>query len=773
VPHALERWHATNQEWALNQEQPIDAFERELAAWLDMPDAPAASDARAWTRRLGEAGLLAPGWAPEHGGRGLDRERGGRHEAALRERGIRRGVSGGLTMLGPVLLEYASRDQQERFLPPIARGEATWAQGYSEPQAGSDLANVQMRCEDRGDHYLVNGQKIWTSGADESDWIFCLVRSDVDASKHDGISFLLVDLGSAGVTISPIVLISGRSPFCEVFFLDVKVPKGNLIGGAGNGWPIAKRLLQFERSMLGSGGLSSLTGSAGRKSLAEIARDAIGKGEDGALRDDALRLRVARQWVAERANRLTGGRARGADATRVSSILKLASSEASQQRYSLLMDLLGTDGLAWGGDGTEAEASIAKQWLRSRANTIEGGTSEVQLNIIAKRVLGMSSMQAGIPDQSLARGEDQSLIREGALQFLEEQQPIAELRALRDGDDPSGVSPRLWDEMAGLGWSGLLAPEDVGGAGLGFQELGVIFEALGRHVAPTPLFSSGVLATSALSLVDGWRDFPKAADLAAGSTRVALALEEAPHFEPRAIETVARRVHQGFELSGRKRPVLDGMSADLLLVVARIEGEGDRLGLFRVSPEAAGVTRTPLRWLDGRRAADLGLDGVQLDAAARIGKPVAPDALIEPLVDRASAALAAELAGTAAEALARSVEFLKTREQFDQKLAGFQALQHRCARGFSEVERTISVVQAALRAIDEGDAEASLLASAAKALASETARFVTEEALQLHGGLGMTEEQDIGLYFKRARASSVLCGDANEHYRRIARLSGF
>ncbi len=757
----------------MGPDQEIEAFERELTAWLDAPEAPPFADSVAWSKRLAGRGLLAPGWAPQHGGLGLGRGHVKVLEAALRERGIRRGVNGGLEMLGPVLLEYATPEQCLEFLPPIARAEVMWAQGYSEPQAGSDLANVQMRCEDRGDHYLVNGQKIWTSGADESDWIFCLVRTDPSAPKHDGISFLLVDLASPGIRVAPIVLISGRSPFCEVFFDDVAVPRKNLVGGEGGGWPIAKRLLQFERSMLGSGGLSALTGSAGRKSLAEVAREQIGLDDDGALRDEALRERVARQLVAERANRLTGARARGADATRVSSILKLASSEASQQRYSLLMDLLGTGGLGWRNEGSAGyETSIPKQWLRSRANTIEGGTSEVQLNIIAKRVLGMSGTGSGCPDQSLARGDEQSMIREGALQLLQEQQPIAELRALRDGDDPSGTSPALWQEIVGLGWPGLLAPESLGGAGLGFQEAGVIHEALGRHVAPTPLLSSGVLATCALTLVDGWGAFPKAAGLAAGDTRVALALDESPRFDPQAITMSAKRVEGGFELAGRKRAVLDGPAAELLLVVARLEGEPDRLGLFCVAPTTPGVTTRALRWIDGRRVSEIALDRVRLGPEALLGNSTAHEALVEPLVDRAAAVLAAELVGISAEALAMTVEYLKTREQFDQKLAEFQALQHRCARLFADIERTISVVQAALRALDQADGEASLLASAAKAMASETARHVTEEALQLHGGLGMTEEQDIGLYFKRARASAALFGDATDHYRRVARLSG-
>ena len=756
------------------QELDTEEFDRQVGDWLDAADAPTTGDTVAWSKRLGAAGLLTPTWATEHGGSGFDRDQSRRFEKALRDRGIRRVVSGGREMLAPALLEYASPEQLLEFLPPIARSEAQWAQGYSEPQAGSDLANVQMRCEEHdADHYIVNGQKIWTSGADDSDWIFCLVRTDPHASKHDGISFLLVDLRSPGIEIKPIVLISGRSPFCEVFFTDVVVPKKNRVADEGAGWPIAKRLLQFERSMLGSGGLSSLTGSAGRKSLADVARERVGLDVEGRLRDATLRERVAGQLIDEWANRLTGARARGADATRVSSILKLASSEASQQRYSLLMDLLGTSGLTWNSDGVDPyEAGIPRQWLRSRANTIEGGTSEVQLNIIAKRVLGMEG-GGRTPDQSLATDDDQRMIREAAMQLFEEEQPISELRALRDGDTAGGFSARLWAQMARLGWSGLLAPEAVGGAGLGFRELGVVMEALGRHVVAAPLLSSGVLAASALTLAEGWSEFPRAAEFASGEVTAALALEETPRFDVSALETTARRTQAGFELNGRKTSVLDAAVADCLLVLARLEGEEDEFALFLVSPEAQGVAIAPERWIDGRRAATIHFDGVRLEAPALLGTPRRADELVEPLVDRAAAALSAELVGTASQALAMTVQFLDTREQFDQKLSGFQALQHRCARLFSEIERTISLVQAALRALDEDDAERTRLASAAKAAASETARVATEEALQLYGGLGMTEEQDIGLFFKRARVSATLFGDTAYHHRRFATASGF
>lgn len=380
---------------------------------------------------------------------------------------------------------------------------------------------------------------------------------------------------------------------------------------------------------------------------------------------------------------------------------------------------------------------------------------------------------AGVPDQGLASNEDQQMIREAALQFLEEHQPISEHRALRDGDDPSGVSPKLWEEMVGLGWAGLLVPEAQGGAGLGFRELGVVLEALGRHVASTPLLSSSVLAASAISLVDGWSGAAEAAGIADGSVHAALAFEESARFAPERVETSARREGSGFVLRGRKRPVVDGATADTLLVLARIDGTDGQAGLFRVDPKSAGVSHTLLRWIDGRRAADMVFDDVKLGSDAQVGSTRPLSALVDGIVDRGAAAVSAELVGVAAAAFALTVEFLKTREQFGQPLAEFQALQHRCARMYVDVERTISLVQDALRGLDESTEDASIAASAAKAMASETARAVTEDCLQLYGGLGMTEEQDIGLYFKRARVGSLLLGDASYHYRRFARLNDF
>jgi alkylation response protein AidB-like acyl-CoA dehydrogenase len=349
-------------------------------------------DQRLWCERCAERGFTAPTWPREYGGGGLS----GAEARVLQEEMLRISArqplsSIGILMLGPMLLELASEEQKREHIPPMVRGEIRWCQGYSEPGAGSDLASLQTRADDRGDHFIVNGQKIWTSYANESDWIFCLVRTDPDASKHDGISFLLIDMDQPGVTTQPIRLISGSSPFCQTFFENARAEKRNLIGGLNSGWSVAKRLLQFERQGIGS--LSS--GAArGEAEPVDLARRYVGV-ESGRISDPLIRDRLAALEMGQQAFgatvRRTGDEARAGQAVGVaSSIFKLCGTELNQQKYELMLSILGTQGLGWEGEGFEPEElKTTREWLRSKANSIEGGTSEVQLNIIAKRVLGL------------------------------------------------------------------------------------------------------------------------------------------------------------------------------------------------------------------------------------------------------------------------------------------------------------------------------------------------------------------------------------------------
>ncbi|MGD0867741.1 MAG: acyl-CoA dehydrogenase family protein, partial [Rhizomicrobium sp.] len=302
-------------------------------------------------------------------------------------------ASFGIWMLGPVLLEYGNEEQKREHLPKIVRGEIRWCQGYSEPGAGSDLASLRTRCEDKGDHFLINGQKIWTSYANHADWIFCLVRTDT-TKKHEGISFILFDMTTPGIEPRPIKLISGNSPFCETFFSDVKVPKANLVGRLNGGWEIAKRLLQFERQSISSGTLGS---SAGVE-VEDVAKAYVGE-EDGRIADPDLRSRIAQHRMEARAFALTIRRVEeeakaGRNVGPATSILKYEMAKLNQDRCELMVEALGTQGLGWEGDGfNPREIAATRGWLRSKGNSIEGGTSEVNLNVVAKRVLGLLDHQ--------------------------------------------------------------------------------------------------------------------------------------------------------------------------------------------------------------------------------------------------------------------------------------------------------------------------------------------------------------------------------------------
>ena len=340
-----------------------------------------------WMEVMGARGWTAPEWPVEYGGGGLSREQAKVLQSELKRIGAQSPLlSFGVWMLGPALLQFGTEEQKKRFLPEIVRGEIRWCQGYSEPGAGSDLAGLQTRAEDRGDHWIVNGQKVWTSYADKADWIFCLIRTDPEAPKHLGISFVLFDMATPGVTTKPITLISGKSPFCETFFDDVRVEKENLVGTLNRGWDVAKALLAHERTMIGAMGEVG----AGRP-LGQVATGSIGLDDRGRLDEPMLRARIAEMEVDAAAFRLalerTGDRMKARQAhPALASMLKYYGSELNKRRHELLMAAGGSDALEWEGERSRG-GTVARDWLRTKANSIEGGTSEVQLNILAKHIL--------------------------------------------------------------------------------------------------------------------------------------------------------------------------------------------------------------------------------------------------------------------------------------------------------------------------------------------------------------------------------------------------
>jgi alkylation response protein AidB-like acyl-CoA dehydrogenase len=377
----------------------------------------------------------------------------------------------------------------------------------------------------------------------------------------------------------------------------------------------------------------------------------------------------------------------------------------------------------------------------------------------------------------LVLSSEAQMVRDTALEFFRAKSPITALRRLRDTTDPDGFSRALWREMADLGWTGFLVPEDQGGSGFGVVGLAQVMEAAGRTLAATPLLSTGLLAASLLTMA-GSEDQKDTflPPLVAGEHIFALALEEAAHHAPSRIATAAARDGAGWRLSGRKTFVLDGHIADTLIVAARTSGARDDAAgvtLFLVPHDAAGLIRTRTIMLDSRNAALVLLDNVSVPAGAVLGPLDGGSAVLETVLDRARACLAAEMLGSAAEAFERTVQYLKDRKQFGVAIGSFQALKHRAAQMFCEIEVTRSAVLAACSALDEGGNDAAALASLAKAKASDTLYLCGNEGVQMHGGIGMTDEHEIGFFMKRARVAQATFGDSSYHRDRYAALLGY
>ncbi len=380
----------------------LEAFRTEIRAWIEAncpPEmkTPIKSDddtcwggrnfvfqseaQKQWMERCAAAGLTVPDWPKDYGGAGLSPAETKIFRQEMARAGARSPLNSfGIWMLGPALLKFGSEEQKRHYLPQIARGEIRWCQGYSEPGSGSDLVSLQTFGEDKGDHWVVNGQKIWTSYADKADWIFCLVRTDKE-NKYQGISFLLFDMTTPGVTTKPIKLISGNSPFCETFFDNVVVPKHQIVGELNRGWDVAKYLLGHEREMI-----SGMGGDGGTASLGGGFKDALG--DEPILRAQLAMFDVESLAFRAHSERFMDEWKTGTAHPAYSNLMKYIGTELNKKRHELVMAAGGSDALEWESERSKG-GKRARDWLRTKANSIEGGTSEVMLNVVAKRILDM------------------------------------------------------------------------------------------------------------------------------------------------------------------------------------------------------------------------------------------------------------------------------------------------------------------------------------------------------------------------------------------------
>ncbi|HEX4199082.1 MAG TPA: acyl-CoA dehydrogenase family protein [Caulobacteraceae bacterium] len=387
----------------------VETFRSEARAWLEenypqslrrdseatqeavmMGNLKPTGDLKLWKERLAAKGWGAPTWPKQYGGGGLSPQQARVLQEEMNRIGATNPMLGmGTSMFGPTLLEYGTEDQKQRHIPPIVTGELRWCQGYSEPGAGSDLASLQTKAVDKGDHWEINGQKIWTSGAQYADWCFCLVRTD-PTKKHEGISFVLINMHQPGVETRPIKLIAGSSPFCETFFTNARAEKNDMVGPLNGGWTVGKRLLQHERS--GQGGGRMMGAGA---SIPDLAKKYVGLDEAGRIADSDLRTRIANHMMSAKAHALTLQRAvaeaRGnLNPSATTSIMKNSGTQIGQERSELTLEIMGSQGLGWEGeDFAPEERAAVRGWLSGKATTIFGGSQEIQNNIISKRILGL------------------------------------------------------------------------------------------------------------------------------------------------------------------------------------------------------------------------------------------------------------------------------------------------------------------------------------------------------------------------------------------------
>ena len=382
----------------------LDAFRTEAREWLEanFPKSLAHSqsamipggekptgDALLWKQRMADKGWGAPTWPKEYGAGGLTPAEARVLQQEMNRIGAENPMLGmGTSMFGPTLLEYGTEDQKRRHIPPIVKGEVRWCQGYSEPGAGSDLASLQTKCVDMGDHWKIDGSKIWTSGAQYADWCFCLVRTDT-SKKHEGISFVLIPMHQPGVETRPIKLIAGNSPFCETFFTDAKAAKDDMVGPLNGGWTVGKRLLQHERS--GQGGGRMMAGA----DVVSLAKTYVGLDDRGRIADPDLRTRIARYEIDAKAHALTLQRAMveakgNINPSATTSVMKNSGTWIGQEKAELTLEIMGSQGLGWEGDEfSKEEREAVRTWLSGKATTIFGGSQEIQSNIVSKRILGL------------------------------------------------------------------------------------------------------------------------------------------------------------------------------------------------------------------------------------------------------------------------------------------------------------------------------------------------------------------------------------------------
>jgi acyl-CoA dehydrogenase len=725
-----------------------------------------------WQKILAKRGWSAPNWPVEWGGCGWSARQHDIFASELAAADAPQLSPLGLKMAAPVIIAFGTEEQKKCWLPGIRDGSDYWCQGYSEPGSGSDLASLQCRARLEGDHWIINGTKIWTTHAHWANHMFCLVRTDSNGKSQQGISFLMFSLSNPGITIRPIISISGDHEFNQVFFDDARVPADALVGEANRGWTIAKFLLEHERGGSSAPLLRSRLARL-RAALDEAFEPNARNEERGdhllALANAECRIDALHAWEQQ----VLGARIRGGTMPHwmqaAPSMEKVLATELKQHLTELGLGIAGP----YGATGLAIEEASAhalsipeesvfatRAYLNDRAASIYGGTNEIQRNLIARHL-----MTADMGDALFDLSETQSMISSGLRSWLANNvsfEKRAEILAT-----PEAIEP-LWRGLGtSLGLLGAALPEELGGIGGGLAEQLLISQALGDALTPEPYIATAVLGASLLQQLKDPAANQLLQGMAEGQVRLAVAA-----FEPQSLTTLGGGRSKATEqdgqvrLTGRKALVRAAPWATHWLVSA-CDDSGD-LRIALVDPSSTGITKRDIQLADGAWATEIGFDNVQVQRLIGNG-----DALLslEFAFDVAMIATGAEAVGVMQRMMRETIEYVSLRKQFGQPLAAFQALQHRLADMYTALVQAAAMIGSCIDMAEEEPAARARRASSAHVAVLRAARAVGQGAVQLHGGMGMTDELAIGHGFKRLTVIEQQFGSLEYHLRRVGRHS--
>ena len=726
--------------------------------------------AQRWQRQLNAAGWAAPGWPKQFGGTGWPLVK----QAVLQEELLLAGApaieSLGLGTIGPTIIRHGTEDQQSRFLSRIVNFDDYWCQAYSEPGAGSDLASLTCAARREGDHYIVNGTKIWQSHGHWANRALALVRTSQEKRKQEGITVLLIDLTAPGVTVRPIKFINGTLFHSELFFDDVRVPVADRVGEEGEGWAIAKSLLVTER--LFTGRVPEC-----KRQLAALKKLASVAGPGGtdlraqpwfARRIAELEIRLqafdAAWWRA--VQHAQAGGDLGAEVLK----LRLIGGALLQDLHGFELEVVGSDGLgvdpaSLEDDGAPVGAGLSPQHaenvhihhFRYRGISLGTGSAEVQRDLVAREIFE----RGDVGDRPIAETEDQQMLAETVVRFVERDYAFDRRREIIAKH--ASFDPAAWKGLADIGIMGLLASADAGGFGGGVTDLAIVSEGLGAGLIVEPYAWTAVAGARIAEAVDAGK--AEAAGLSvsqmiAGEQCVALAyLEPGARFDADRCDTVATRSGKGWTLKGRKHLVWGAANADVVIVSARI---GNELGLFCIDAKTLANARH-LKAYNDRGMSALVFDDLALPEAALLVQGVRASELLREVLDIVTLALCAEGIGAMDKALAITIDYMKQRKQFGRPIAEFQALRHRVVEHSLALFNLRSLVRVAAGAFDRQSGEARKAVAAAKWLAGRAARQIGHDVLQLHGAIGFQDETAISHYAKFLVSLDAMLGDSEYH----------